>query len=308
MQDMIRQITGTMRVTLLAAIAMLAFTTCGTEDSIPVPVSGVSLNKTTLSMVEGDTETLIAIIIPDDAENQEVTWKSSDDAVAVVDWKGKVTAIKPGSTTVSVTTKDGGKTATCAVTVTKANVPVTGVSLNKTSLSMVEGDTETLIATVSPSDATNQEVTWKSSDDAVVVVDGNGKVFAMKAGNATITVTTKDGEKTATCFITVDIPTVSVTGVTLNKKTLSLVVGTYETLVASVSPEDATNKKVSWESSDASVAIVDANGIVAAVKVGSTTIKVTTEDGGKTATCAVTVTDSGTNEDVGGGNDPDINW
>ena len=151
------------------------------------------------------------------------------------------------------------------------------------------GGSETLTATVAPADATNQKVTWKSSDAAVASVDANGKVTGVKAGEATITVTTEDGGKTATCKVTVKAATVAVTGVTLNKATLSLIAGASETLTATVAPADATNKKVTWKSSDAAVATVDTNGKVTAVKAGEATITVTTEDGGKTATCKVTV-------------------
>ncbi len=168
-------------------------------------------------------------------------------------------------------------------------VPVTGVTLNKSTLSLEVGGSETLVATVQPENATNKNVTWSSSDTSVATVDAEGKVSALKAGEATITVTTEDGGKSAACAVTVKEATISVTGVALNKSTLSLEVGGSETLVATVQPENATNKNVTWSSSDTSVATVDAEGKVSAIKVGEATITVTTEDGGKSATCAVTV-------------------
>ena len=171
-----------------------------------------------------------------------------------------------------------------------ATVAVTGVSLNKTELKLTTGDTETLTATVAPSDATNKAVTWTSSKESVATVDANGKVTAVAAGEATITVTTTDGSFTATCTVTVEDATVAVTGVTLNKTTLPLTVGDTETLTATVAPTDATNKAVTWTSSKESVATVDANGKVTAVAAGEATITVTTTDGSKTATCTVTVT------------------
>ena len=254
-----------------------------------IKVTGVKLNKSETSLLVGGNETLTATVLPEGATNQNVTWKSDKPEIATVDANGKVTAVKVGEATITVTTEDGGKTATCKVTVSETSVAVTGVTLNKTETSIFVGGSETLTATVAPADATNQKVTWKSSDAAVASVDANGKVTGVKAGEATITVTTEDGGKTATCKVTVKAATVAVTGVTLNKATLSLIAGASETLTATVAPADATNKKVTWKSSDAAVATVDTNGKVTAVKAGEATITVTTEDGGKTATCKVTV-------------------
>ena len=249
-----------------------------------IKVTGVKLNKSETSLLVGGNETLTATVLPEDATNQNVTWNKPE--IATVDANGKVTAVKVGEATITVTTEDGGKTATCKVTVSETSVAVTGVTLNKTETSIFVGGSETLTATVAPADATNQKVTWKSDKPEIATVDANGKVTGVKAGEATITVTTEDGAKTATCKVTVTIP---VTGVTLNKTALTLNIGASETLTATVAPADATNKKVTWKSSDAAVASVDANGKVTGVKAGEATITVTTEDGGKTATCKVTV-------------------
>ena len=166
-----------------------------------VSVTGVALNKTTVALTVNQTETLTATITPTNATNKNVTWSASGDgAVSVVD--GLVRALKPGTSTVTATTVDGGYTATCQVTVSAATVAVTGVTLNKASLSLTVGDSETLTATVAPSDATNKNVTWSVTGDAVTV--NNGTVTAAKAGSATVTVTTVDGGFTANCAVTVE--------------------------------------------------------------------------------------------------------
>ncbi len=260
-----------------------------TVESGDVAVTGVSLDKTELTLKSGEKATLTATVTPEDATDKTVTWTTSDAAVVAVD-KGEVLAGKPGKATITVKTNDGGKTATCSITVEAATVAVTGVSLDKTELSLTEGGSATLKATVTPEDATDKTVSWKSSDSAVATVDESGKVTAVKAGSATITVTTKDGSKTATCKVTVVAGTVAVTGVSLDKTSLDLYPGEYAILNATVTPEDATDKTVSWKSSDSAVATVDENGKVTAVKAGSATITVTTTDGGKTVTCKVTVT------------------
>ena len=130
-------------------------------------------------------------------------WTSSSSSTATVDANGKVTAVAPGLAVIIVTTVDGGKVATCAVTVTNPAVPVQSVSLDKTTLSLNVGDNATLVANVLPENADDKTVTWSSSNTAVATVDANGKVTAVAAGEAVITVTTTDGAKTATCTVTV---------------------------------------------------------------------------------------------------------
>ena len=189
-----------------------------------------------------------------------------------------------------------------------ATKKVPGVSVkkitidNKTDLQVGTGATKTteqLLATITPANATNKNVTWSSSDISVATVSATGLVTAVKAGSATITVTSEDGAKKATSKITVKAVTaavVSVTGVTIDKTTVSdLQVGTGATkttqqLLATIAPTNATNKNVTWSSSDVSVATVSATGLVTAVKAGSATITATTADGAKLATSGITVT------------------
>jgi len=253
------------------------------------PVTGVTLDKTSVELTEGDVTVLTATVNPSNASNRNVYWTSSDQSVATVDNTGKVSALKAGSATITVTTEDGGKTATCSVTVKEKLYPVTGVTLDKTSVELTEGDVTVLTATVNPSNASNKNVYWTSSDQTVATVDNTGKVTSVKAGSATITVTTEDGGKTATCMVTVKEKIYPVTGVTLDRTSVELTEGDVTVLTATVNPSNASNKNVFWTSSDQSVASVDNTGKVSALKAGSATITVTTEDGGKTATCSVTV-------------------
>jgi uncharacterized protein YjdB len=166
-------------------------------------------------------------------------------------------------------------------------IVVSSITLNVTSIEMTEGDTQSLVATISPSNATNKTVTWSSSNKTVASVSA-GKVTALKAGKATITVKTEDGGKTATCKVTVKAKVYPVTGVTLDKTSATLTEGDEFVLTATVNPSNATNKTVTWSSSDKMVATVS-DGKVTALKAGKATITVTTEDGGKTASCEVIV-------------------
>jgi uncharacterized protein YjdB len=196
--------TGTATITCKAKDGSGKKATC--KVTVPViKATGVSLNKTTLSLTVGKTSTLTKTVKPVTTTNKNVTWKSSNTSVAKVDSSGKVTAVGVGKATITCTTKDGSKKkATCTVTVTKAVVKATSVSLNITSLTLKKGSTVKLSKTVKPSTATNKNVTWKSSDTSVVTVDSTGKIKAVAAGTATITCTTKDGsKKKATCKVTV---------------------------------------------------------------------------------------------------------
>ena len=254
-----------------------------------IPVTGVTLNKSSLELKEGESsEKLIATVSPDNATDKSVTWKSSDESVATVE-DGVVTAHKEG--TAVITAEAGDKSAPCTVTVTKnqsTNIPVTGVTLNKSSLELKEGESsEKLIATVSPDNATDKSVTWKSSDESVATVE-DGVVTAHKEGTAVITA--EAGDKSAPCTVTVtknQSTNIPVTGVTLNKSSLELKEGeSSEKLIATVSPDNATDKSVTWKSSDESVATVE-DGIVTAHKEGTAVI--TAEAGDKSAECKVTV-------------------
>ncbi|MGN0443692.1 MAG: Ig-like domain-containing protein [Acutalibacteraceae bacterium] len=269
------------------------------EDS--VSVTGITLDYEEKAMQVGDTITLIARIAPADASNKTVVWTSSNTDVAYVS-NGKVTAKGAGTSTITAKTADGSFTAVCRLTVTQEAplvINVTGVTLDKTSLSITAGSTATLSATVSPSNATDKSVTWSSSNAAVASIDADGKITALKAGNVIITVKTTDGAKTATCKLTVTSATVPVTAVLLDQTAITLRVGGARTLIATVLPDNATNKAVTWTSSNDSVASVDESGVVTAKAAGQATIKVTAE-GNCIAQCVVTVEESGEAEYIPG--------
>ncbi|MCL1908511.1 MAG: Ig-like domain-containing protein [Holophagaceae bacterium] len=268
------------------AIGRTGSSTGGGEQQ-PVSVSSVSLNKSALSLTVGGSETIVHTILPANATNKSVGWSSSNATVATVS-NGLVTAREAGTATITVRTADGGHQASCIVTVNAGTpVSVTGVTLNKTSTTMALGGTETLTATVQPTNATNQAVTWASNNSSVVSVS-NGTITAHSVGSATITVTTQDGNHQATCAVTVSSISVPVTGVTLNKTSTTLTVGGTETLTATIQPANATNKIVAWTSTSPAVATVS-GGVITAHTAGTTTIIVTTNDGGFTELCAVTV-------------------
>ncbi|MBY9078597.1 Ig-like domain-containing protein [Paenibacillus sp. HN-1] len=284
------------------------FTVPVTVKADAVAVTGVSLDRTELSLATGGSSSLTAIIEPLDAANQKVTWSSSDDEIVTVDEDGVVTAKAAGTATITVTTEDGGFTAETIVTVTDTEpetVAVTGVSVNRIELSLATGGSGRLTATIAPANATNQNVVWSSSDSGIAAVDNSGIVTAKAAGTATITVTTEDGGFTAETIVTVTDPApeiVPTTGVSVNPTELSLTTGGSGALTATVAPANATNQNVVWSSSNSEVASVDAVGVVTAKSAGTATITATTEDGSFTAQTVVTVTAAGSGSNENNGN------
>jgi uncharacterized protein YjdB len=259
--------------------------------TVTVPVTGVSLSPTSITLPRNGTIDLTETVSPSDATDKTVTYSSSNpSAVSVDSVTGLVkvlTSSYPTRVTITVETTDGSYEATCSVT---AGVVVTGITVNPTSQTLAKGANFTIADTFIPSNATNQNVTWSSSNTAVATVSTSGKVTGVSGGTATITVSTQEGGFTATCLVTVSVP---VTGVTLNVSTLLLDRSATYALVDTVAPTDATNKNVTWTSSNHAVATVDGSGVVTVKDTapfgGTTTVTVTTADGGRTDSCDITV-------------------
>ena len=251
--------------------------TINVKQAERIAVSSVILNKTSLNMCAGTFETLVATVKPDNATDKTVTWSSSNPEVASVDDSGEVTALREGSAT--ITAKAGEKTADCIVTVF---VAVSYIELSETSVSLMEGETATLSATVMPDNATDKTVTWSSSNEKIATVE-NGKITAIKVGEATIIASA--GDKKAECKVTVT--PVPVSSVTLDQSEVELEVGQSVSLVATVEPDNATDKTITWSSSDDSIAKVDVNGIVTALEPGEAIISA--NSGEQSAECLVTV-------------------
>ena len=245
--------------------------------------SGDDLSKTTMEVAVGSTKTIVATLKPSNVTNKEVTWKSSDKAIATVSSKGVVKGVKAGTVKITATSGDGAAKKTVTI---KIYTPVKSISLNKTSLTLKLGASSTVTPSFKPSNTTYKTVKWTSSNYDVATVDSNGKITAKGVGYAVITATTTKGSKTATCKVNVVKP---LTGVSLSKTSLRMEVGTKETLKPVFKPADASNQTVSWKSSDTSIATVSTSGVVTAKKLGTATITVTTADGNFKKTCKVEV-------------------
>ena len=244
-----------------------------------VEVESVTLDRHEMTLTEGETNRLVAKVSPSNATDKTISWATSNPAIVSVDKEGNVKGVAVGTATVAAS--HGNLSDACKITVTASAVPVTSISLDKTTLALAEQDTYQLTATVKPDNATDKTVTWSTANAAIATVSNNGLVTAVAEG--TTTITAKAGDKTATCSVTVSKKVIPVTSVTLNKTSEQ---ETFQ-LSATVSPDNATDKTVTWSSSNTAVATVSSNGLVTAVQEGSATI--TAKAGDKTATCTVTV-------------------
>ena len=258
----------------------------------------MTVTPSRIEIIEGGSAALSAKVSPEAASDRAVAWSSSDRSVATVDKTGTVQGLKPGTATVTATAE--GKSGTCAVTVKAKAVNVTEVTLDKTELTLTEGETETLTATVKPDNADNRKVAWSSDKTEITTVDGAGRVTAVKAGEAVVTVTTEDGGKTATCKVTVKAKVVPVTGVDVKPWSVTIGANGTTKLTCTVAPSNATNRNVRWESDNPSVATVDSDGNVRAVSAGVAKVSAVTEDGGFRSGCTVTVKEFSSGFEVGG--------
>lgn len=260
--------------------------TASCEVTVKVGVTGVKLDKSSLSLATAEAPAaLSAIVSPVNATNKNLIWISSNPDVAAVA-NGVVTPVGAGKATITVTTADGGFNAACSVTVTQS---VTGLTLSRSNLELsIGGSGYALEAIASPVGSINRTITWASSDTSIATVSSNGIVTPVGTGAATITATTADGGYTADCIVTVK-PNIPVTGISLDKTSIILPApGATSSLMVNFEPMDASNRNITWTSSDESVAKV-AGGVVTSVAAGTAEITAASVDGNFLVTCTVVV-------------------
>ncbi len=246
-------------------------------------ITSISL-PTSLSLNISEKSQLIPEIFPIGKNDGKVFWISSDQDIATVDENGFVKGISKGSCNITVTTSDGGFSATCKIEVIQ---PVESITVTPKSLTIQVGDNSRIVANVLPSNANDKSVTWSSFDNSIVKVNPDGVVSGVKPGVTKITATSHyNNEIYDVCEVIVLQPT---TGIALDKTDVEITEDESIQLIATVLPENASNKNVNWTSSDISVAMVSPDGTVYALKAGQATIMATTVDGGFVALCKVIV-------------------
>ncbi len=288
----------------LAALLVLA---CGPqgpekapekEPEVPVDetvaVTSVSLSQTSISLEEGQTQSLTATVFPPNATDPTVTWKSSDEAVARVEG-GVVTGVKKGSA--RITASAGAKSAVCKVTVTEIIYHVTSVTIEPASASLTQEEQVVLTASVLPENAINRNISWTIEGDASVAsiaADGfSATLTALQPGKVSVVATSEDGAVRGSCEVTVLKKIIHVESVAIEPATLALTEEETATLIATVLPLEADDRSISWTVADPSVASVSGEGLsvtLTAMMGGRTTVTATSTDGSISATCQVSVT------------------
>jgi uncharacterized protein YjdB len=241
-----------------------------------VPVSGLSTSLDVLELAETTSSAITATTLPADASDQRFVWQVDDPTVATVTY-GLISAVKEGNTTVTVSTYGGAFAKTIPITVFKP-VLLTNFTL-PTQASLVEGKTFPLQVAFQPDNATNKKLIWQSSDPSVATVDTNGIVTGLGEGHATITATSElNNTLTGHTAITVT-PFIPLTSVSFTNAPLQMTnYGTLQ-LEAAIEPANATDKLLTWQSTNPSIIRVDENGLVRAMKVGTATISATSSNG-----------------------------
>ena len=278
------------------SVSCFSLASCSTNIARYVEVDGVAFETKSYTMEVGGEFQLNLVFNPVNATNKKVTYLVTASRTTASDFisvspSGLVTAKSKGTGTVTVVTDEAFYKDVCSIEVKDKIYKVTSILLPATE-TVKQGKSISLTPEILPSNATNKNVTWSSSNTSIATVTSGGAVTGVNQGSATITARSVDSsELTATCVVTVTEP-VRVSGLTLSSSSLTLKQGKTATLTATVSPSDAYDKSITWTSSNSSAVSVDSKGIVTAITAGgSATITATTNDGGYTATCSVSVED-----------------
>ena len=224
-----------------------------------IEVTSIVLDKKNITLIVGESTKLVATIYPSDASNKTITWQSSDEEIVIVDKDGIVKGIKQGEATISAISDNNDVTDTCNVKV--SNKKVEKIELVKDIINLKVGELGQIEAKIVPDDATLKGLKYQSSDARIVTVDDNGKIEAIDNGIAEIIITNEEESVTAKCKVIVGI---LVEKIVLDKKELLLGLNEEEVLTATISPDNATNKEVTWESTDSTVLNVDSGGKITA--------------------------------------------
>lgn len=270
--------------TITASVYDGAIITSSQLSVTPINADNISLNKDSVSLTIGDIDTLTYFILPENTTYKDVTWSSTNpDVVSVVD--GYLECKGVGSAEVIVSIKDSNTSDKCIVNVEP--IYTESIILNSSSITLKVGEETNCSYDILPTDATYQDVTWLSLDESIASVSQDGTISAIGVGKTDIIVSVTNTDKSDTCTVTVN--PINLSGIQLNLSDIDIIKGKNSTLSITFTPNNATDKTVIWSSDDESIATVTSNGIVNGISEGTTTINVTSNDGGFKASCNVTI-------------------
>lgn len=267
------------------------------------PIESINVTPKSLNLKVGESSQLSVSVLPSNANDKSVNWISENENIAKVDQTGSVTAVAGGNAKIfAISNYDNSIKDYCEITVIQ---PVTGIILNQKNAEInVDGSLQ-LIAAVLPENASNKNVIWSSSDVSVAMVSGNGTVYGIKSGQATIMATTEDGGFSALCKVIVK--NILVSSILLSETTKEMNVGEEFKLTATILPENATLKNIEWKSTNESVATVNSKGVVNALGKGECEIIVSAKDESETtASCKISVGMNNAVEDIYIGNQENV--
>lgn len=245
-----------------------------TKETVEVKSIKLTPNKNNIDI--GSSTQINVVVEPANATGRDLVWTSSDASVATVDSNGIVTGLKSGTVTITVKTKDGKVTASTTITVNPKQIE--SLSFQQNNYGVKKGDTLSLNVIVNPSELANSPLTWESSDPTVATVTNNGIVRGINVGRAVITVTSANG-KMAVCTVEVTSDKIEVEEIVLTPDEDTVIVGDNTNIMVEFKPNNATETELVWTSSDPTVATVDNNGRVSALKSGTVTITAKTKNG-----------------------------
>ena len=273
-------------VSIYLIISGLTATDKPTNNPNEILEEELQVSPSSINILVGEEDDITATIIPENATYKNLTWTSSNPNIASVD-NGKVTGVSAGRCVITVVTEKRQIKKFINVTVSNKEVPIEKIVVSTNKIEMYVGDKAKIGYSIEPSDATNKSINISTEDKSIVAFDQERNIVGIKKGTTNIVLKSNNGieEKIE---VTVKEKEIPVSSVSLSKKSLSLKIGESETITAKVKPTNATHKEITWSSSDTKVATVK-DGKITAIKEGTATITVKTTEGGKTATCKVTV-------------------
>lgn len=276
---------------LLPLLLMIFLLACSKKDSAIQPsapqLSSISLNCLSAGIKIGENHQMSVTTAPSNFDiNGKISWKSSNETVAQVDATGKVTMLSEGNVNITATYSPNPTIAiSCQISV----IPVTAssIKLSEATVNLFTGDSKKLTYQIEPNNTTDKTVFWSSENPSTATVDQTGNITAVAPGQTKIFIKTANNTIQASCDITVE--SIKPTSLTLNRSSLSGIIGQSDVLIATIAPSNTTYKNITWKSSDENIATIDANGEITFIDFGKATITASTQEGNINASALISV-------------------